>query len=434
MQKLYTQATAIEIEKDGKKEKLFIASDEALDRQGEIISIDGWDLSNFKSNPVVLWGHDQSRPAIGIADKLGYKTINGKKSLVYQPKFHRKDEFSRLVADLVDEGWIKTSSVGFMPQEMEDNKYIKQELLEISFVNVPANPNALSLAFSKGYSTQTIKMVMPDAKLEVEKKAIPYKKYPHASEDMDWDAGLEIKDASVEDLMKMCAWVDIENKDKKSAYKLPHHTLSGYKTVLKGCQAAMGAMMGARGGVDIPDADRQDVYNHLAKHYAEFDKEPPMMRSADEIIDKYIEGKGAEDKVNDLIKLVNIFIEEIRTEQTERKSQAIMNAEEFKKHLEKRFEDIELNVEGLSEGIKPSDEGLEQRFKNMEINIQDMAIGLRSFITKSQDLIKSSDKGDIGRKPTIGVKKINLDVEMKVLNKVNELLNKKLKEYNEKEN
>ena len=152
------------------------------------------------------------------------------------------------------------------------------------------------------------------------------------------------------------------------------------------------------------------------------------------IIDKYIEGKGAEDKVNDLIKLVNIFIEEIRTEQTERKSQAIMNAEEFKKHLEKRFEDIELNVEGLSEGIKPSDEGLEQRFKNMEINIQDMAIGLRSFITKSQDLIKSSDKGDIGRKPTIGVKKINLDVEMKVLNKVNELLNKKLKEYNEKEN
>ena len=417
MKKLYTTAEAIEIEENGKKEKLFIASDETLDRQGEVISVDGWDLDNFKKNPVLLWGHDQYRPAIGMAESLGYKTIEGKKRLVYQPKFHRKDEFSRLIADLVDEGWIKTSSVGFMPIKFEDDKYTKQELLEISFVNVPANPSALGLAFSKGYSPEAIKMVMPDAVFEKEKKAIPYKKYPHAPEDMDWDAGVEVKNAEVEDLMKMCAWYDAENKDKKSAYKLPHHTLSGYKTVLRGCQAAMGAMMGARGGVEIPEEDRQGVYNHLAKHYAEFDKEPPMMRSADEIVDKYIESIGAEDKVNDLVGIVNTFIEETRKEQEERKGQAVLNAEEFKKHIEKRFEDIEMNVQGLSEGIKPSDKGLEQRMADIEANISEIAYALRSMNTKSSN-------GDSGREPIIAKDKVSRDIAMKALNRVVEALNK----------
>jgi hypothetical protein len=37
----------------------------------------------------------------------------------------------------------------------------------------------------------------------------------------------------------------------------------------------MGALRGARGGVDIPDSDRRPVYDHLSKHYAEFDREPP---------------------------------------------------------------------------------------------------------------------------------------------------------------
>jgi hypothetical protein len=37
----------------------------------------------------------------------------------------------------------------------------------------------------------------------------------------------------------------------------------------------MGVLEGARGGVDTPEGDRKDVYLHLAKHYEEFDKEPP---------------------------------------------------------------------------------------------------------------------------------------------------------------
>ena len=399
-EQLYTKAYATEIEEDGKKVKLFVASDEVEDRQGEIISADGWRIDNFKNNPVLLWGHDQYRPSIGIADKIGYKTINGSKKLVFEPKFHRKDEFSRLIADLVEEGWLKASSVGFMPLEQQDNKYLKQELLEISFVNVPANPNALSLALAKGYSMKTIKMVMPEIKEEKEedKAVIPYKKYPLADEDVDWDAGAEVKAASVEDLKKMCAWYDADNSDVKGSYKLPHHTVSGYKTVWRGCAAAMAAMMGARGGVDIPEADRQGVYNHLVKHYKDFDKEPPMMRQADEIVDRYVANRSPDDQIVDLTRTVNLLVEELRVEREEKQQIAQKNTDDFKKHLEKRFEDITLNLQGLAEGINPG-EGLEQRFKNLEENLNDLAQGVQALAGQITSQKGPNESGGLGREP-----------------------------------
>lgn len=47
------------------------------------------------------------------------------------------------------------------------------------------------------------------------------------------------------------------------------------RVVWNGVRSAMQVLLGARGGVDIPDPDRKSVYRHLARHYEEFDKEPP---------------------------------------------------------------------------------------------------------------------------------------------------------------
>jgi polyhydroxyalkanoate synthesis regulator phasin len=158
-EKRYLQTELTEIE----GEKLFVASNSTYDRQGESIEVDGWDIENYKKNPVILWGHDHSIPAIGKAEKIGYKTINGKKSLVFQPVFHKKSELSKLVADLVEEGWIRATSVGFIGKEWDGERCLKQELLENSIVNVGANQEALNLAFAKGYSKDVIKTVMPEA-------------------------------------------------------------------------------------------------------------------------------------------------------------------------------------------------------------------------------------------------------------------------------
>ena len=365
-QKLFTTALVEEIEENGEKTKLFVASDGVVDRQGEVISSDGWELTNYKKHPMLLWSHDQYSPPIGKVEKLGFKMINGMKKLVYQPVFHLKSEMSRLIADLVGEGWLSASSVGFKPIEMDGNTYTKQELLEISFVNVPANPNALQLAQSKGYSMDTINKVlnvkelkMDEKKEEIKEEKEPekieeeieekpeekeeikeedkteeiaetateekveetpketdnaeevicsYAKMPLAAENSSWDAATERKNADLNDLAKMCAWC--EDKDKKTAYKLAHHELSGYKTNLDGVRKAMAVLFGAAGGVSISDASKKIAYDHLKRHYADFGQESPEFRNSDEIIGKYVENKGFEDSVRDLTKTVNVYLEE----------------------------------------------------------------------------------------------------------------------------
>lgn len=109
-----------------------------------------------------------------------------------------------------------------------------------------------------------------------EKGVIPFKSYPTSTE--DWNGPAEIRGADVKKLRVMCTWFDSKNSDVKSAYKLPHHKASNFYVVWNGVTAAMGALLGARGGVDLPSGDRRGVYNHLAKHYKQFDKEPPTFK------------------------------------------------------------------------------------------------------------------------------------------------------------
>lgn len=68
--------------------------------------------------------------------------------MVIEGVFSKSNPLGILLADLYDEGMVKTVSVGFIPkQRQEDNRRIitSAELLELSFVAVPCNPEALSL-------------------------------------------------------------------------------------------------------------------------------------------------------------------------------------------------------------------------------------------------------------------------------------------------
>jgi HK97 family phage prohead protease len=122
--------------------------------------------------------------------------------------------------------------------------------------------------------------------------AIPVHHTPVDTESA-WDADKNVSripnDAGESTLRKMYAWVDPnEDPNTKSAYKLPHHLVDADGKVgaasYEACVAAIAALNGARGGVDIPEADRQAVYNHLAAHIRDAGKEPPELKSRSQIL------------------------------------------------------------------------------------------------------------------------------------------------------
>jgi hypothetical protein len=72
-------------------------------------------------------------------------------------------------------------------------------------------------------------------------------------------------------------WYDADNKDNFTAYKLlVADVVDGrLKAVPRGVMAAGNVMVGARGGVDLPEKDRGRVKGHLAKYYRKMDDTPP---------------------------------------------------------------------------------------------------------------------------------------------------------------
>lgn len=122
--------------------------------------------------------------------------------------------------------------------------------------------------------------------------AIPYSRHgerPKATRDAAWDGGGAVKAATVDQLKIMCTFEDKDNLGSKSGYKLPHHEPNG-TVVLRGVQAAIAAMNGARTPiVDVDEAAFKIAYNHLKKHYGQFDEEAPEMK----IIQDIVEGKVA---------------------------------------------------------------------------------------------------------------------------------------------
>lgn len=77
-------------------------------------------------------------------------------------------------------------------------------------------------------------------------------------------------------------WYDSEAKENLGSYKLPHHTVEDGKLVVvwHGVASAMGVINGSMGGVDIPEDDKQKVYNHLVVHYKQFEETPPEFKKA----------------------------------------------------------------------------------------------------------------------------------------------------------
>lgn len=124
-----------------------VVSTADMDRSGESVDPTGMDFTLFKMNPIVLWGHDYYALPIGVCDSI--EIIEGK--IVAKGRFAPADAnpFAQQVRKLYDAKIVRATSIGFIVKEMNGNIITKGELLEFSFVPVPANPYALSLSHAK---------------------------------------------------------------------------------------------------------------------------------------------------------------------------------------------------------------------------------------------------------------------------------------------
>jgi HK97 family phage prohead protease len=139
----------------------FCFSDASLDRAGDTINPEGWDLMAYRRNPVVLWAHDALAPPIGRTSGL----FADHRGLFGDVEFAAPEvyDFADVVFRLVRAGYLKAGSVGFLPIDWTFAKdegrefgidFVRQELLEFSICPVPANSNALVEAATKGLITR----------------------------------------------------------------------------------------------------------------------------------------------------------------------------------------------------------------------------------------------------------------------------------------
>lgn len=146
----------------------FTISTGSVDRDKDTLAVKGWELGNFRKNPVVLFAHDSRRPPIGRAAKIFVEGNSLKADAEFMDSDTDISGFADTIFRMVKGGFLKTTSVGFLPIEFEfvsskDDEdrvggidFLKQELLEFSIVPVPANPDALIQARSKGINTVPI--------------------------------------------------------------------------------------------------------------------------------------------------------------------------------------------------------------------------------------------------------------------------------------
>jgi len=133
-----------------------LATDETRDRDGDVISMKGWDFTNYIKNPTFLWSHDYSSVPLAASIKMERKRNPSRLVLTHKFPTAGVHPFADMILQLYNEKVINAGSVGFLPFDWEDikdddakqrgwsnRKFTKQELLEHSGCAVPANPNAV---------------------------------------------------------------------------------------------------------------------------------------------------------------------------------------------------------------------------------------------------------------------------------------------------
>lgn len=142
-----------------------IGTDGSEDRHGSVLNPAGWDIAAYLRNPVLLAFHDGGIPAIGTTEtkRVGGRWEFGLRFAVDAWAGWDGPNLAKLFNNLYEADVMRAVSVSFLPKEWKDREaetipsyfaenveFVKQELTELSCVNVPSCRNALKKALGDG--------------------------------------------------------------------------------------------------------------------------------------------------------------------------------------------------------------------------------------------------------------------------------------------
>jgi HK97 family phage prohead protease len=123
----------------------------ALGRDNMIVEPAGIDLRHYRKNPIILWSHMPEMP-VGRAMVFDQRADSLEAQVDFAPA--GISDIADQICGLVKAGVINAVSIGFKPLDLEPinqkdrragTRIIRSELLEVSFVSVPADQNAIVL-------------------------------------------------------------------------------------------------------------------------------------------------------------------------------------------------------------------------------------------------------------------------------------------------
>jgi len=256
------------------------------------------DLKKRGNQRPALWQHRTTEP-VGV----NFYT-DTEQGLMFEAKLPTDDTFvTGRVLPQVKVGSIQGASIGYCTIEEYYNTQdkcrdlIKGTIEESSFVTFPMNEKACIFSVRKYIKSterkSTDKYICEFASNlgiceDIESKAVPaYKNYDLMSVDTKWDKGKAVNQIKTQTnssekpsntYKNGFMYFNPDEEDNYGGYKLPYVYVEGgkIKAVPKAIFAIAAALSGARGGVNIPDADKSKIKSQLNKYYEKMDREPPF--------------------------------------------------------------------------------------------------------------------------------------------------------------
>lgn len=243
-------------------------------------------LREYQDNPLYTYCHNAVFPIGTTFDtELTERGLRYKARIISDPRH----QLAQIAQVLIREGACRRSSIGYDSLKFHygtigDGRRVRihdeVRLHEIAAVPLAVNPET-SVYFAKALGINVEEVVE-------HKGVVPYQdlpSHPDPAEPWEWDSRTQndILGATRENwgrYKRAHLWHNPRDAESKQGYKLPIARMveGELKAMWRGCAAAMAALLGARGGADIPNSDREGCYRHLRRYYAKFGKPAPEFR------------------------------------------------------------------------------------------------------------------------------------------------------------